>query len=270
MAEQAQQPQAQAAPPQGQQGPANDNNPILLNLPELRLQFGRLNSRRARVNLTVNPGLLTRVYTAEYHAAVSCLAGMIIPEINVDDYVRISRTFLLKRLQDVVEYQSGIRPPGALQLARGFDVLRPSAELLYALGPYFCDLDGKQYNLAIHPAGAVPENWRAIDNAILQNYRLLIDQVRNRYTLAPFPKMSEMQGHPLHFTVGQEEEQHKTVRSINNLPQPSDAFLRFVHEEFYVNNIPAYNDCSLVMTENLLIDDVVNRYVRSYVNEVRM
>lgn len=94
---------------------------------------------------------------------------------------------------------------------------------------------------------------------------MLIDQIKTRYEVASFPKMSDINGHPLMFTVGQEANGLKQVRASINVPQPSDAFLRFVHEEFFEDNVPAFADCDLIMTEQLFVEDVVSNYTRSYV-----
>lgn len=261
------------APPQAPQaGPAIARDPEILAIPELRLQFGRLNSTRTRVNVNINPGQLERVYQAEYLTAVSTLGGLIAVDITPDQYIRMSRTILLKRLMDIHEYQTGVRPNPVLQFARGFDVLRPSAELLYALGPYFCETNGKQYHLTYPPPPQVdPPNWYTFDGPIYQNYRLFVDQVRQRYDTLSFPKMSDMNGHPLMFTRGQEANDLKSVRASINIPRPSDALLRFVHEDgFITNNVPEFNDCSLIMTEQLYTQDLITRYVRSYVRGVNV
>lgn len=256
-----------AAPP-GPQG----NLPALLALPELRLQFGRLNSTRARVNVTIDPAALSRVFTAEYDAASSTLAGFIAPGLNLNQYIQMSRTLVLKRLMDIHEYQTGTRPNAVIQLARGFDIPRPTAELLYALGPYFCPVNGKQYHLTYPAAPQVnPPAWYALDNDILRNYRLFVDQIRERYDTLAFPKMSDMNGQPLMLTRGAEANNMKSVRASLNLPTPADAFLRFVHEdEMIADNVPDFDDCALQMTETLYTSDVITRYTRSYVKGIHL
>jgi hypothetical protein len=91
-----------------------------------------------------------------------------------------------------------------------------------------------------------------------------------RYELAPLPKMSEMNGQPLMLTVAQTVNGLRQVRASLNVPTPADAFLRFVHEDglFGQEKIPVYDDCDLIMTEQLFADDVVNNYTRSYVKSV--
>lgn len=258
----------QPKPPPTTQSPTNFQ-PTLLNQPELKLQFGRLNSTKRRIETNIDPGAFSRVFIAEYRALVHTLGGLIAPVITEDEYVRMSRTLVLKRLQDVYEYQTGLKSPDALRMARALVVPMPTAELLYSFGPYFCDVNGRQYNLSYPPAPPqAPPNWYTLDPTILSNYRLLMDQVKNRYMTTSFPKMSDVTGQPTMFTVGLEVNGLKTIRASINVPTPADAFLRFVHEEYYTNVVPVFNNCDLVMTETLFVEDVISAYVRSYVTNV--
>jgi len=242
--------------------PTSLTQPVLLSQPELKLQFGLLNATRRRINVTVNPALLPRVWIKEYQVMVNCLGGLIAPAITQEDYVRMSRTILLRRLQDIVEYQTGVRPDNAIRMARSLETPQPLAELLFALGPYFADVNGRQYNLVYAPAPPQnPPPWYTLDPAILGNYRPLIDQVKHRFRTASFPKSNDINGQPLMFTVGREQNGMKSVRASNNVPKPSDGFLRFVHEEFFADNVPNYDDCDLIMTNTLFISDVVDAYV---------
>lgn len=242
----------------------------LLSQPELKLQFGRLNSTRRRITWQVDPAALTRVFQKEFRVLVNCLGGLIAPAITEDQYLQMTRTLVLKRLQDISEYQTGIRPNPCLAMSRSLNIPQPLGELLYALGPYYSNVHGRDYYpvAPARPAAAVPA-WMNLDANILSDYRLLMDQVKSRYQTVPFPKMSDMNGQPLIFTISSEANDMNTVRASINTPQPSDAFLRFVHEtDFIATNAPTFNHCDLIMTETLFIEDVVDNYVRSYVMSV--
>lgn len=165
--------------------------------------------------------------------------------------------------------QSGLRPTGALAIARVNDVPQPLAELLYNLGPYYCNINRKQYHydIVLKPNTDAP-SWWTVDPRLLGCYRLFIDQCRNRYLISPFPRMSDMTGSPLMLTARKEEGELTSVRALLNCAQPSDGFLRFVHEEFYTDLPFTYEDCDLIMTPTLYTEDVVNAYVRSYIISV--
>lgn len=198
------------------------------------------------------------------------LGGVLVPPILREEFLRVTRTIILKRLQDIEEYETGQQPQNALRLARVLDVPRPIGELLYALGPYYCDLNGKQYQIlpVARPAENIPD-WFTVDVNLLTTYRLYIDMCRDRYSMVTYPRMTEMLGQPLMLTAKHEADDLGTVRAYLNCAQPSDGFLRFVHEEFFVEPPFAYNDCDLAMTQTLFITDVVNAYVRSYILTVK-
>lgn len=249
---------------------ASMTQPAVLNRAEMKLQFGWMNSTRRRVQIHVDPGVLTRVATNEYQILSNTMGAVLQPEITEEQYVRMIRTLTYKRLTDIVEFQTGVRPAGALQMARHFDVPAPSSELLYALGPYKCDLNGRVYHTYPIAIPAPVPQWAQLDQNIIASYRLFMDQVKGRYQLNPFPKPTECDGQPLMFTVGQEANGLKQIRAALNVPNPSDGFLRFVHEEFYTDVVPVFNNCDLIMTEQLFVDDVVDAYVKSYVTSVHM
>lgn len=240
--------------------------PIVLKEPDLVLQFGRLNSTRRRVTVTVDPGKISRVIEATYQAMELTLGGMLVPSITMENFTRVIRTLIVKRLQDILEYQNGVRPTGALALARVLDVPQPIGELLYNMGPYYCQLNGKQYyyDLVAKPNADVP-TWWTIDPTLLGKYRLFIDQCRSRYMILSFPRMTEMDGKPLMLVAREEANDMTTVKAYLNCAQPSDGFIRFVHEEFFTDLPFTYNDCDLIMTPTLYTMDVVNLYVRSYI-----
>lgn len=244
--------------------------PRVLTIPDMTLQFGRLNSTRRRVTVTVDPGKLSRVINSTYDAMEVTIAGLGVPTITKEAFLRITRTLLVKRLQDILEFQNGVRPTGALQLARVIDLPQPIAELLYNLGPYYCQLNGKQYyyDLVPKPNTDVPD-WWTVDTSLLGKYRLFIDQCRDRYMILSFPRMSDMTGSPLMLTAREEATDMTTVRAYLNCAQPSDGFLRFVHEEFFVDLPFTYNDCDLIMTPTLYTYDVISAYVRSYIIKVQ-
>lgn len=243
--------------------------PLVLRIPDMTLQFGRLNSTRRRVIVIVDPSLLERVLDEMYTAMTATLNGFAVPFITRENFIRMCRTLIAKRLQDIMEWQNGIRPANLIQIVRVIDVPQPLAELLYSFGPYFCQLNGKQYYYGLIPRPDVhPPNWWQLDPVIVSNYRYFIDQCRTRYMISPFPKMSDMIGQPIMLTARHEDHNMSQVRAYLNCATPADGFLRFVHEEFYTNLPFTYDDCDLIMTPQLYTVDVINAYVRSYIIEV--
>lgn len=64
-------------------------------------------SRRRVITLDVDPGLLQRVATRTYHMMARTLGEVM---DHATRFSRMIRTLTLKRLQDIVESSTGIRP----------------------------------------------------------------------------------------------------------------------------------------------------------------
>lgn len=263
-------PMARDQPAAGQQDPQHavlqpvvTLVPILSN-PELKLQFGRMMSRRRTVTLDVNPELIMRVITTTYQQMVNTLGGVIDPPITQADFLRMSRTLLLKRLQDLVEGTTGIRPENAIRLARTITVPQPLGELLYALGYYYSQWNGIRYELRPTPQPAQPEPWRQVDPAIVAHYRQFLEMTKERYRQCTFPKLNDLIGQPLMFCVKNEADNMCQILAPGPVPTPADSFLRFVHEEFFTAPPFAIANCEFYLTEQLFIQDVITTYVASY------
>ncbi|KAG5871784.1 hypothetical protein JTB14_023468 [Gonioctena quinquepunctata] len=132
----------------------------ILSDPELKLQFGRLMSRRRVVTLDVNPGGLTRVITRVYQTMVRSFGGVLDAPIEQAPFLQMVRTLILKRLQDLVEGATGIRPDNPIRIARTLPVPQPIGELLYSLGTYYAQWNGIRYELRPSPAPP-PQNHGA-------------------------------------------------------------------------------------------------------------
>ncbi|KAG5862539.1 hypothetical protein JTB14_020196 [Gonioctena quinquepunctata] len=219
----------------------------ILSDPELKLQFGRLMSRRRIVRLDVNPGGLTRVITRVYQTMVRSLGGVLDAPIEQAPFLQMIRTLILKRLQDLVEGATGIRPENPIRIARTLPVPQPIGELLYALGTYYAQWNGIRYELRPSPTPAPPEPWRQLDPQIVANYRQFMDMTTTRYRQCPFPKMSDLIGQPLMFCCKNEADNQCQILAPGPVPTPADAFLRFVHEEFFAAPPFAVANCQLVV-----------------------
>lgn len=272
------------APPPPRSGPPGDPNaptgplpvqvavtqpavtlvPVLSNT-ELRLQFGRMMSTRRVIVLDVNPELLNRVFYRTYQVMNMTLGSVMDAPIGMADFIRVCKTIVFKRLQDIQEYNSYIPVVGAVKFARALSVPQPLGELLYALGGYFAQWNGIQYHLRPTPATLNPEPWREVNVNLLREFRRFMEMTKERYRQCSFPKTAEMTGQPLMFCVKSETDGLGRILAPGPVPTPADAFLRFIHEEFYSNPPFTVNNCDYMLTDQLYIEDVISMYVNSYV-----
>lgn len=77
--------------------------------------FGRLDSTRRRLIRTIQIGNYLAVLTRVYQALMQ-LTSVDLP-LTEDQFVQMSRTLLLKRVQDVIERESSTRPAHFVRLA---------------------------------------------------------------------------------------------------------------------------------------------------------
>ncbi len=244
---------------------------LLLELPELKMQFGLMRKKCNRTTLIVDPLRLSRVIDRTYQTLVFSLGGILAAPITQANFLRVCRTIVHKRLQDIVTFQSKIRPQNEIKIQRSFLVPQPIGELLYALGPYDCAATGMRYELSPmnRPAAeAEVPPYMIIDANIWRSYLDFIAMTEERFMYVRFPKEADMAGQPLMLTTKEVEGNLERVQGALTEVQPSNAYLRFVHEEFFTDPPFTTQTCEFYLTEQLYVDSVVEPYVNSYLKKV--
>lgn len=164
---------------------------------------------------------------------------------------------------------TGIRPQGYLNITRNLPLPQPLAELFYAIGPYASIITGRRFRVSAPAVPQQPHNWQQVgQNQDLAHFIQFCAMCEERYQMAKFLKVSDSTGLPLMMLSKNEDEGIGQVRLMTNEAQPSDSYLRFVHEEFYDEPPYPWEDCYLIGTEELGIQPVVERYVCSYLKRI--
>ncbi len=94
----------------------------LLDLAEMKLQFGLMRKKRNRTMITINPLSLNCVITRMYNDMVFTLGEIFAPPVTQANFTRVIRTIIHKRVQDIVTYQTKIRPQNEIKVQRSFMV----------------------------------------------------------------------------------------------------------------------------------------------------
>ncbi|KAK6616793.1 hypothetical protein RUM43_015060 [Polyplax serrata] len=84
-------------------------------------------------------------------------------DVTEQDFIRMCKTLLLKRVQDVYKRERNVRPEYHVRLARTIIMLSPWAELLYAIGVYYSAACGIFVHIVQPPPPAEPEPWWTVD-----------------------------------------------------------------------------------------------------------
>lgn len=235
-------------------------------LPFYKLDFGRQDSIYHYRQLIVNINDQTSLFTTLYEQLQQLTTTE--PPITQDQFIRMCRTLLLKRVQDIYEKCHRIRAPNYIQIDRGILIPGPVGDLLYVLGRYHSTNDGAVYVLSPPPRAAAAENWWAIDNDILGRYLLYIDRLSDDYIMYEFPKPTDYDNRPIcRTTINDFNNDYRSVRAHDSGVTPNDAFIRFVNDDLFIQNeYINYDRAALQQVSERHRPTVQRLYVNSYIS----
>lgn len=186
------------------------------------------------------------------------------PPITEDNFVRMWKTLLLKRVTDVYEQEKHRRADQFIRLSRNLTVPAPLADLLYSLGSYFDPCEGVFHHIIPPPAPAQPENWRVVDAGILQDWTMYLNRMSSAFVMKEFPPVSQYEGSPLiHCSISDAANNIRSIKARFKGPAPADAYVRFLNDELFQDPYAAAV-CHYTMTEPLDRIAVTYEYMRKY------
>lgn len=184
-------------PPPPQHPPpmrANGYQPSALDL----LNFGRLDSDYTVVDHAVDingqdtfPGMV--------YDQMSQLTTIDLP-IDRPGFIRVWKTLILKRLQDVFEQEKRVRAQHFVRLARNQLLPAPLADLLHSLGSFHSPATGVIHHMTPPAQAAAPENWWNVDNVLFVNWLLSINRMKHLFAMKEFPMVNDYETRPIMLT----------------------------------------------------------------------
>lgn len=188
-------------------------------------------------------------------------------EISEDNFIRIWRSLLLKRSQDVFEKCRRQRPNHYLRVSSQLIVPAPLGDLLYSLGRYFHAEEGVVYE-TIPPNQADPvENWWQIESGPLQQWIRTCNRMKTKYLMRETPLSSEYDGKPIMLASQQVEGDIVTIKTKFNTLELPDGLIAAVNEPLYENPPFAFANSHIVVVEKKYQPGLVAEYVGSYVTD---
>lgn len=184
--------------------------------------------------------------------------------INEDDFVRMWKTLILKRVQDVYEFEKHRRADHYVHLVHNINVPAHLADLLYSLGPYFDPLEGVNHHITPPPRPAVPQPWWLIDDEVLQNWSMTMNLMAHLFEMKQYPQSFECISTPLIHTSIQDDAGLRTIRARYKGPTESDVFLRLLNDEIFGDPYPI-SDCAYMMTGPIYREAVMFRCLQKYI-----
>lgn len=255
-------PVAPVAPP-----PPLAQNPIpSMNNPLFAKNFGRMDCLWTPVQHTMsiaNQDTLSG-YVHDQLQQISSTAL----EINRENFIRMWKTLILKRTQDIFESQRKVRPDNFIRLSRTIMMPAPLADLLYSLGSFFSTETGFYHQIIPPTRPAAPPGWWTVDAAILDQWELMINRMQGHYVMKEYPSQRETIGRPITLVIKRFTEPLTQVRAFTNEPKLSDAFIALCNNTLFAEQADfPIGDAALNMTPPLLASTIRGKYVASYITE---
>lgn len=240
-------------PPIGEQNPDHQARIIL--------DFGRLDSDYHIQDIAVQISIQDSLPTVTYQQLVQ-LTTMDLP-ITLAQFVRMWKTLILKRVQDVYENEKRVRSEHYIRLHRNILVPATLGDLLYQIGAFHSPSNGIVYHLTPPLRPANPPSWWIIDDNILAGWIQLTIRFRDIFTMKEFPSPADYEGRAMLMTTITDEGDTRRIKSLTNDPRPVDAFIRFMNDELY-DPVPVAANAHLVITECLNLASIRASYVGKY------
>lgn len=253
----------------------------IVNTPQMSLNFGRMESDLMVVDHELqieNQSILSGRTFNQLQTISSIELSM-----TSDDFQRVWRTLLLRRGQDVNEFAKGVRPTSLIDIPKVILLPAPLADTLSQIGNYNSNATGHNHHVTIpnKPKKDPPSFW-SIDDDLFDDWSNMCGRLQHHYVMKAFPEQSESNARPLLLTKLEVERVpaaanaapedvpdatgYYRVKSYTNETSPTDALIRMINEDLFVERAEWTAASShLYMTPRLRRAQIVSAYVGSYV-----
>lgn len=259
---------AQAAPPAQIAAPppqAANTIPILKN-PHLSLTFGRMDSDYTVIDHPVqiaNQDTLSGETYDQLQAISSIDLNM-----NRENFIRMWKTLILKRTQDIYEIEKNIRSDHFIRLTRTISLPAPLGDLLATLGSFHSSATGHFHHVTPPPRPAEPETFWTVDNQIVISWNMLMARMQNLYLMKEFPSPREVDNRPItlirrNFTANAQMLQ---LKANTNEAKLIDGFIVAVNDELFPDlGMFTLANAALTVTPRFHVPSVRGAYIGAYV-----
>lgn len=202
--------------------------------PRQTLNFGQLDSDYTQDALTLQLANQVNLPTAVYETISSLVT--IDLGITLETFIRIWRTIMLKRAQDVAEELSGARTNNYLRFTRSIPLPGPLYDLIDGLGIYDSKIRGVTYfvNPPERPAAQAPNYW-TYNVAAMQQWIREMRRIGTQYVVKDYPDKTTIHNRPLVLTTFNDTNHNETrlIYGYTNEPTKNDALIRFVNDDLF-------------------------------------
>jgi len=213
--------------------------------------------------IIVNPDKLDDFVNAVYKQ-LEQLCNNALP-LTQAQYLRMIKTFILKRVQDVHEKCINERADNYVRFYRNIILPKPVYDLAVSLGRGFNIHDGYHYFMTpcAKPSKGAPDYW-TIDEDILAEYQRFSRRMSPMYQHVEFPSSSDYDGRAIGCTRIETVDGRVIVRSSTPAATPFDGLVRVMNpDDFFTGELPQLNRCNYRITDEILLSSVRNAFVGS-------
>lgn len=251
---------------------APDNNPIsrseplkLFKFRNLKQNFGRCDPLRDVETFEVSIDTQDTLSALTYNTLVDvCLDDIPITE---EAFIRMWKTLLLKRCQDVFEKEYKQRPQNYVRLDRQVTIPAPLGDLLSSIGQFMSYSIGREFNIRppARPVADIPRWWN-LDQAIITNWQLTMETLHTEYQMKEYPSPSTYDSCPILLCTPNRANGYVDVKALTNEPKLTDGFITAVNDDLRVAAAPYdYDNSHLIMTSRLNEAQIRTQYVQGYI-----
>jgi hypothetical protein len=181
------------------------------------------------------------------------------------EFVRMWKTLILKRAQDVYTASKGKRPENLLLIGPFSVVPAPLGDLLNSMGYFQTNFCGGFHHI-VPPANNGEDFW-TVDNDILYKWSLELGRFSSLYTLKEFPYKYDCSNRALVLTRLCKEKDsngYAAVKCYTQEPKDSDRLICSVNDELFENERITAESCGLT-SESFNISEKQSIYVADFV-----
>jgi hypothetical protein len=184
-------------------------------------------------------------------------------ELNITEaqFIQMTKTLILKRVQDVFKSAKSHRPDNCIRINRNIIVPAPIADLLHSLG-HFTSTSGKHHHLIPPPRPVAVLAWANVDNEILELWIRDMGRLSPLYTMKDYPSFQQCDSRPLMLTFIQDTGVERQVRAFTPEPQKTDAYIRLINDDLFEEHAyMTFENSALNATQRLNRRQIIHSYV---------
>ncbi|CRL05798.1 CLUMA_CG018826, isoform A [Clunio marinus] len=259
--------QVQASPPiqVTPQSPTASNIIPILNNSHVISILGRMESDYTVVDHPVQIANQDSLSGATYDQMQAiCSTDM---NLTRNDFIRMWKTLILKRVQDVYEIEKHLRPAHFIAISRTIMVPAPLGDLLANLGMFHSSATGHFHHITPPAYPAEPDDWWVVDNDLVARWSHTMARMQYRYRMKEFPSNREVDNRPM-ILIRRSPIQNGflLLKANTNEPRLVDGVISAVNDELF-DDVACFtfDNAALNVSSSFQVAPVRGTYIGSYV-----